>query len=79
MIEHAPMPRFVRRMREHAVFAHVGRERIGNQQRRGRDEAVDQNRHARFGGGEIRARHHRDFEAAEGGEHVERCRVDTGR
>ena len=43
-----------------------------DEQRGRRDEPVDENRHACFRSGEKRARDHRDLEAAEGGERIDR-------
>jgi hypothetical protein len=45
---------------------------VGGEQRRGDDEAVDQQQHAAFGGAEHGAGHHGDLEAAVFGQHGQR-------
>lgn len=57
---------------ENTQYSRTAGERVGDEQRRRRDEAVDENRHARVRRFDERARDHRDLEAAERGEHVER-------
>ena len=69
-------------MREHAGAQHLGRERMRDEQGRGRDEAIDDDEHARTRRAQVGAGHHRDLEAAELGEQGqgrERARIATAR